>query len=317
MKYKDVNNELFYSENDYYQEYRFIKTPAILISSKLYQNLSLGAKMLYSILADRQSLSLKNKDKYTDENGKIFLIYTIDSLEEILHLSRKTVIKYKKELIEFELLFERRMGQGLANRIYILKPKYQELAKNTRSPRIELLETQNLDFKKSEICTSRSAKNEPLEVQNLHPNYTNINHTDSIYTNSINQSEEIDSDVIEYKKYKDLIYKNLNYEILEISLSKTEMEYLNQIIEVMLDVILSKDEKIRVSGNYISKELVKMRFLLLTYSHIEYVLSSIRKNSKKAKNIRSYLITCLYNSYSTELVQIDNEISDDFSDNFL
>lgn len=154
-------------------------------------------------------------------------------------------------------------------------------------------------------------------MENLHPNYTNINHTDSIYTNSINQSEEIDSDVIEYKKYKDLIYKNLNYEILELSLSKTEMEYLNQIIEVMLDVILSKDEKIRVSGNYISKELVKMRFLLLTYSHIEYVLSSIRKNSKKAKNIRSYLITCLYNSYSTELVQIDNEISDDFSDNFL
>lgn len=317
MKYKDVNNELFYSENDYYQEYRFIKTPAILISSKLYQNLSLGAKMLYSILADRQSLSLKNKDKYTDENGKIFLIYTIDSLEEILQLSRKTVIKYKKELIEFELLFERRMGQGLANRIYILKPNYQELAKNTRSVKNPLQEVENIHFKKCKNSTLRSGNNTLLEVENLHPNYTNINHTDSIYTNSINQSEEIDSDVIEYKKYKDLIYKNLNYEILELSLSKTEMEYLNQIIEVMLDVILSKDEKIRVSGNYISKELVKMRFLLLTYSHIEYVLSSIRKNSKKAKNIRSYLITCLYNSYSTELVQIDNEISDDFSDNFL
>lgn len=247
MKYKDVNNELFYSENDYYQEYRFIKTPAILISSKLYQNLSLGAKMLYSILADRQSLSLKNKDKYTDENGKIFLIYTIDSLEEILHLSRKTVIKYKKELIEFELLFERRMGQGLANRIYILKPNYQELAKNTRSVKNPLQEVENIHFKECKNSTLRSGNNTLLEVENLHPNYTNINHTDSIYTNSINQSEEIDSDVIEYKKYKDLIYKNLNYEILELSLSKTEMEYLNQIIEVMLDVILSKDEKIRVS----------------------------------------------------------------------
>lgn len=312
MKYTDVNNELFYSETDYYQEYRFIKTPAILISSKLYQNLSLGAKMLYSILADRQSLSLKNKDKYTDENGKIFLIYTVNSLEEILHLSRKTVIKYKKELIEFELLFERRMGQGLANRIYILKPNYQELAKNTRSVKNPLQEVENIHFKKWKNSTLRSGNNTLLEVENLHPNYTNINHTDSIYTNSISQSEKIDSDVIDYKKYKDLIYRNLNYEILKLSLSKTEMEYLNQIIEVMLDVILSKDEKIRVSGNYISKELVKMRFLLLKYAHIEYVLSSIRKNSKKAKNIRSYLITCLYNSYSTELVQIDNEISDDF-----
>jgi len=66
MKYSEIENELFYSEEDYFQEYQFIKTPKILITSEFYKNLSLGAKMLYSILADRQSLSLKNKDKFTD-----------------------------------------------------------------------------------------------------------------------------------------------------------------------------------------------------------------------------------------------------------
>ena len=102
------------------------------------------------------------------------------------------------------------------------------------------------------------------------------------------------------------IIQNLTDDESEIKLINSN---LNQIIEIMLDVILSKEDKIKVSGRYISKEIVKSRFLLLRYEHVEYVLESIRKNSKKATNIRNYLITCLYNSYSTILVNIDNDIA--------
>ena len=133
------------------------------------------------------------------------------------------------------------------------------------------------------------------------------NKTDFSNNNSINQSDEID--LIEYQKYKKIIQENLYYEEIKNNSPKSEVEYLNQIIEIMLDVILSKEDKIKVSGRYISKEIVKSRFLLLRYEHVEYVLESIRKNSKKATNIRNYLITCLYNSYSTILVNIDNDIA--------
>lgn len=307
MKYSEIENELFYSEEDYFQEYQFIKTPKILITSEFYKNLSLGAKMLYSILSDRQSLSLKNKDKFTDENGKIFLIFSLENLEKILNLSRKTVIKYKKELIKYNLLFEHRTGLNLPNRLYILKPNYSEALKYLGSVKITLQEVENLHFKNSKNYTSRSEKNTLQEVENLHPNNTDYNKTDFSNNNSINQSDEID--LIEYQKYKKIIQENLYYEEIKNNSPKSEVEYLNQIIEIMLDVILSKEDKIKVSGRYISKEIVKSRFLLLRYEHINYVLESIRKNSKKATNIRNYLITCLYNSYSTILVNIDNDIA--------
>ena len=148
MKYSEIENELFYSEEDYYQEYQFIKIPKILINSDFYKKLSLGTKMLYSILADRQSLSLKNKDKFTDENGKIFLIYSIENLEEILNLTDKTIIKFKKELINFNLLLDRRMGLGLPNRLYILKPNYQKILENTRIGKFPIQEVKKVHFKK-------------------------------------------------------------------------------------------------------------------------------------------------------------------------
>ena len=307
MKYSEIENELFYSEEDYYQEYQFIKIPKILINSDFYKKLSLGAKMLYSILADRQSLSLKNKDKFTDENGKIFLIYSIENLEEILNLTDKTIIKFKKELINFNLLLDRRMGLGLPNRLYILKPNYQKILENTRIGEIPIQESENFRFKNSKISDSGIGESSFQESENFRSNKTDYNKTDFSNNNSINQSHQID--LIEYQKYKKIIQENLYYEEIKNNSPKSEVEYLNQIIEIMLDVILSKEDKIKVSGRYISKEIVKSRFLLLRYEHVEYVLESIRKNSKKATNIRNYLITCLYNSYSTILVNIDNDIS--------
>lgn len=300
--------DFMYTQETYYQEYQFIKTPNILIVGKLYEELSLGAKMLYSILADRQSLSLKNKDKYTDEDGKIFLIYTVNALEDILHLSKKTIIKYKKELIDFGLLYERRMGLGFANRLYVLRPNYQEMAKNTRSVKSTLQEVKKLHFKRCKKYTSRGVKSTLQEVENLHPNQTNNNQTNNNQTN-INQSIFIYDRLIEsYKKYKNIILKNINYALLKNSLDKSYLKELDEIIELMVDVIISDDD-VFVNKQKLPKKLVIDRFLKLKFEHIEYVLKSITNYSKKAKNIRSYLITCLYNSYSTVNVEIYNEIS--------
>lgn len=300
--------DFMYTQETYYQEYQFIKTPNILIVGKLYEELSLGAKMLYSILADRQSLSLKNKDKYTDEDGKIFLIYTVNALEDILHLSKKTIIKYKKELIDFGLLYERRMGLGFANRLYVLRPNYQEMAKNTRSVKSTLQEVKKLHFKRCKKYTSRGVKSTLQEVENLHPNQTNNNQTNNNQTN-INQSIIDEDRLIEsYKKYKNIILKNINYALLKNSLDKSYLKELDEIIELMVDVIISDDD-VFVNKQKLPKKLVIDRFLKLKFEHIEYVLKSITNYSKKAKNIRSYLITCLYNSYSTVNVEIYNEIS--------
>jgi len=76
---------------------------------------------LYSILRDRLDLSIKNKWK--DEKGYIYLIFSLKELMLLLTIDEKTVIRYKKELVRYALIVDKRIGQGNPNRIYVLKPE--------------------------------------------------------------------------------------------------------------------------------------------------------------------------------------------------
>ena len=60
-----------------------------------------------------------------------------------------------------------------------------------------------------------------------------------------------------------------------------------------------RKESIHVSGQEYPAELVKSKFLKLNYSHIEYVLGCMGKNTSKIYNIKSYLLTALFNAGST------------------
>ena len=99
-------------------------------------------------------------------------------------------------------------------------------------------------------------------------------------------------------EYLGIIRKNIDYDYLPQKERKTT----DQLIELMLDVICSNKSTIRVNGEELSHEAVKKRFLQLGYEHIDYVLLALKRNTSNVKNIRSYLITALYNSPAT----IDN-----------
>ena len=53
------------------------------------------------------------------------------------------------------------------------------------------------------------------------------------------------------------------------------------------------------ASNWYPASLVKKKFLMLTYSHIEYVLHCMRGNTTKVKNIKKYLLAALFNAPST------------------
>lgn len=125
---------------------RFYQTPKSLFNNPVYKGLSLGAKLMYSILRDRLDVSVKNNWK--DENGYIYLKFSGEELLDLLEISKNTVTKYKKELVKYKLIIDKRIGQGKANIIYVLKPeikKYQN-PKNweSRIPKTTLLESQKL-----------------------------------------------------------------------------------------------------------------------------------------------------------------------------
>lgn len=136
--------------------------------------------------------------------------------------------------------------------------------------------------------------------------------TNSINNPSINHSAFGSSDGIdgmdERENYREMIMENIEYEVL---VNRDNADRLDEIVEIMLDAVCSKNPTVRINGEDMSQQVVKSRFLKLNSSHIEYVFETLQKNPSDIRNIRSYLLTTLYNAsltmdnYYTALVNHD------------
>ena len=72
---------------DYYygieaEQFSFYRVPRLLIKDERFKKLSSDAKLLYGLMLDRMSLSMKNE--WFDEDNRAYIIYTIDSIMEDL-----------------------------------------------------------------------------------------------------------------------------------------------------------------------------------------------------------------------------------------
>lgn len=100
---------------------RFYQVPKELFENPEYDNLSNEAKLLYSLILDRMTLSLKNKTSWIDENGNVYCYYANQAAQEVLKRSERIIIKLKKELHQAGLLLEERQGLNKPNKLYPLK----------------------------------------------------------------------------------------------------------------------------------------------------------------------------------------------------
>ena len=152
----------------------YFQIPYALMQDEYYSKLSAEAKIAYGLLLDRLKLSFKNKGAFTDDNGNVYVIYTNEQLQLALNVrSNKTLVKIKKELIDHNLLSEKRQGIQKPNLLY---PQKVRSVKNT------LQEVQILHF--------NGVKNTLQEVQNLHTSHTNNNHTNNSHTENNHQPSE-------------------------------------------------------------------------------------------------------------------------------
>jgi len=178
-EYNSIPSDRFYTLKEEVT-LRFYQTPKALFKNPRYRGLSLGPKLMYSILRDRLDLSINNRWK--DNSGFIYLVFSVEELSKILDAGIRTVIRYKKSLNKYKLIFEKKIGQGRPNRIYILKP--------------ELFNNQ-----KCQDGISRDAKNTPLEVPKVHPSDTDVNETNLNDVNRISREEVVENSESEMKEY--------------------------------------------------------------------------------------------------------------------
>lgn len=275
------------------EQYSFFRIPKTLFTDLNFKKLSVEAKILYGILLDRMSLSIKNK--WLDEENKVYIIYTIEEIMEVLNWGRNKSVKVMKEIEEIGLLEKKRLGLGKPNLLYVKNFIYTENNKTT--------EVSKANLKKFKKQTSGSLENKPQEVSKEDSNNTNINNTETNNTDFNNTTPispleklgEKSKKTLEEEELKETIKKNISYEAFE----KVRIEEKKQ-VDVMINVLvkaLTSFTNIKIGGRHISNENFKERFLSLNYKHIDYVLKYLRENAPKdIRNINAYLLTLLYNA---------------------
>ena len=203
---------------DYYygveaEQFSFYRVPRLLIKDERFKGLSSDAKLLYGLMLDRMSLSMKNG--WLDDENRAYIIYTIDNIREDLGCSKEKAVKVLAELDANKgigLVEKIRRGLGKPDIIYVKnfiiqdegrkeplnadvstevgKTDFKRSEKPTsRSQENRLQEVGKTDFSRSEKLTSRGRENQLQEVGETDPNYTNYNQTENNYTDVSNTNQ--------------------------------------------------------------------------------------------------------------------------------
>ena len=102
------------------EQFSFYRIPKALFTEPNFRELSTDAKVLYGILLDRMSLSLKNQ--WLDAQNKVYIIFTVEEIMDALNCANQKATRLMVELEKQAGLIERkRQGLGRPNLIYVKK----------------------------------------------------------------------------------------------------------------------------------------------------------------------------------------------------
>ena len=297
------------------EQYTFYRIPKVLFTAECFRSLSCEAKVLYGLLLDRMGLSIKNR--WFDEEDRVYIIFTVEELAELLNCGTQKVVRLLKELdvkSGIGLIEKKRLGLGKPNVIYVKNFMIQELTRaekqdleaetlentlngenhNSRNVKITIQESAKSQFKNSENHHSRIVKSDIPEYpksQSNNTEYSDIEHNEN---QSIDLSE---GDVMERKKhYRNMVQEQIYYKSL-IQNPRYQKNEVDELVELTVEVLMLPDDRmIWIAGDEKPTILVKDRFQMLNDAHFEYVLDSMKRNTGKVQNVKNYLLTRLYNA---------------------
>lgn len=322
MEQKKNFNYFYGTEAD---QFSFYRIPKALFKDDYFKNLSSDAKILYGLMLDRMSLSIKNQ--WFDDQNRAYIYFSIEDIMELLNCGRNKAVKSLQELDDetgIGLIEKRRQGFGKVNIIYVKtfmvdaeekKIKKEQFTKQTSDAKIEDREVSKTNFKESPKQTSGSPENKLQEVYISNSNNNNINNikfSENESDHIISADEERnDNDGMElYQAYVSLIKENIDYESLLIS-NPYEKKQIDEILDLIVEMVMNKNDKVLIASSWYPASLVKSKFMKLDYSHIEYVLHCLQGNTSKVKNIKKYLLAALFNAPSTITGYYQAEVNHD------
>lgn len=155
------------------EQFSFYRIPKALFIGEQFANVSAEAKVLYGILLDRMSLSMKNG--WLDEDNRVYIYFKQEDAAEMLGCGRDKAMKLFAELdiSGIGLIERKKRGQGKPPRIYIKNfivhegpscpaPKFEKSefpTSQTVANSENYQQVSRSDHEKSEIPTSQTVEN--------------------------------------------------------------------------------------------------------------------------------------------------------------
>lgn len=308
------------------EQYTFYRMPKLLFTDETFKKVSCEAKVLYGMFLDRMSLSRKNG--WIDEENRVYICYSYAEIRESLGFWEQKCAKLMKELEQIGLIDRKRIGLGRSNVIYVknfLTTTDGDDATDNRQGLQTQEESQNCENHNSgtsgfteEVentvrnenkmpgtsikprnCENHNSGTSHITIQELPTSQTSNTYRSKTDINKINTGDVLSINPIsQHDLYRQIVCDNIDYTVLVQR--HPERELIDELVEMIVDVMtLPPDGTVRIQGTVRPVKTVKGMFMKLDMSHIEYVMSCIEANTGKIHNIRSYLLTTLYNAPMT------------------
>ena len=283
------------------EQYAFYQVPKILITDDQFADITTDAKLLYSLMLDRSSLSAKNG--WLDKEGKVYIFYTLEQIMTDMHCANQKATKLLKELETQGLIERKKRGQGKVTRIYVRDFATGLHGDGNGERQIETHE--NHDSQTHENRESRDVKITSPDSWKSCTNNTHINNIDMRKTDPINLSAEsanpgekvvrMDDPMRIRKQYEDYLMEKLRIDVL-IQNNPCDVGRINEIFNLMLDVLCSTAKTIRISGDDKPIDVVRAQFMKIDSGHMEYILDCFKHQITDIRNVKQYLLATIYNA---------------------
>ena len=249
--------------------FSYFRIPKALFQDIRFRQLSTDARTLYGILLDRMSLSVKNG--WLDEQGRVYIIYTVREVQESLCCAEHKAVKLFRELEQLDLIERKRRGLGRPSLIYV----------KDFSSGLPKAQVQNCPNSNSGAAESAVLEQPKPQANKTDKNKTEWNDPDPIYSEGIREQLE------------DYFYQAVEVELL-LRLCPDEEDTIYQIVDLLVDTCSTKRKMLRIAGDDKPAEVVRSRLKKLNADHIRFVMDSLAENTAPVRNMKQYLLAMLY-----------------------
>lgn len=239
----------------------FYRIPKLLFTNDFFRTLSTEAKVLYGLMLDRMSLSVKNN--WLDAENRPFIYFSIEDTMEMLncgHQKAGNIIRELDTVTGIGLIEKRRQGLGKPTVIYVKNFVVQDkrITERTNS------ESRKSAFSKAENETSGELKNSGLEVsksatKKKYFNDIEISNTESDHIASHVEEDNRSDPKADIEVCSNSIKQNICYDML-IQRYPMEKDLVNGIYELILEIEMTQGNRILIARNTYPADLVKSKF---------------------------------------------------------